>query len=360
MLSGVIWLTQSLRLLDVIITKGQSAGTFLAFSALVLPSVLSLVLPVAFFAAVLYALNRLHGDHELIVLAASGLSAYGFIRPILLLSCSVASIVLVINAGLMPAANTVLKGQILEIRADIAASLLREGAFSNPIPGLTVYIRGRNSSGDMLGILVHDNRDLENPVTYMAESGALVKAITGPRLIMVNGNLQRRSLETGNLSLLYFERYVYDLAEFMPAPGERWREPEERYLNELFFPSLARGDQVHAAKLIAEGHKRLSAALYPLAYGMLGTFALLSAAFTRRSHYWRLGAALAVGVLVRLAGLGVENLATQNHQVIALLYLWPLLVAGASVYLLSDSGAGMLRNWRQTLRLTGSPRPGTQ
>lgn len=357
-LSGVIWLTQSLRLLDVIITRGQSAGTFLAFTALVLPTVLALVLPVAFFCAVLYVLNRMRNDHELVVLMAAGRSALDVVRPVMWLSFGVAALVLAINLSAMPAANMKLRGLVLEVRADLAASLLTEGAFSNPIPGLTVYIRSRTRAGDMLGILVHDNRDLENPTTYMAERGTLVKTATGPRLVMVNGNLQRRSLESGNLSLLYFDRYVYDLSEFMPDQKQYWKEPKERYLNELFFPAASAKDQLRVAELRAEGHKRLSAPLYAPAYAALAALALLSGQFARRAHYWRLGVTFAVAVLFRLAGLGMENLAEHYLWINGLLYAWPLSLAMVCGYLMTDAGARWWRNGARALRLPGYAWPG--
>lgn len=350
-LTGVIWLTQSLRLLDVIITKGQSAATYIAFTGLVIPSVLSLTLPIAFFCAVLYALYRLSNDHELVVLSATGLSAWGIVRPLLTLAASVTALAYVLNLGLTPMANTKLKDQVMEIRTDLAASLLKEGAFSNPILGLTVYIRERESNGDMRGILVHDNRELNNPVTYMAERGALVKSDAGPRLIMLNGNVQQRTAPQsvgsgtggGSLSLLYFDRYVYDLSEFMPGQGVRWKEPEERYLSELFFPDETLGDQTHLNEFLAEAHRRLSSPLYVFAFAVIAVVVLLSGQFSRRAPFWRPGAALAIAVAVRLAGLGLENLVEKNPLLIPGLYLWPVLIAAGGLLFLSDEGQRRLR-----------------
>ncbi len=352
-LTGVIWLTQSLRLLDVIITKGQSALTYIAFTSLVIPSVLSLTLPVAYFCAVLYALNRLSGDHELVVLSATGLSIWGIVRPLLALAGAVVAAVYMINLWLMPAANTKLKDQVMEIRADLAATFLKEGAFSNPIRGLTVYIREREASGDMRGILVHDNRDLNNPITYMAERGALVKTDTGPRLIMLNGNVQRlaaqKSGHGGGLSLLYFDRYVYDLSEFMPGQGERWKEPEERYLNELFFPDATLGDRTHVDEFRAEGHRRLSSPLYVLTFAVIAIVVLISGQFSRRAQYWRPAMALGMAVVIRLAGLGLENLVEKNPLIAPGLYLWPLFVLGVCLFLLSDEGQYWLGGIRSKL-----------
>lgn len=345
-LTGVIWLTQSLRLLDVIITKGQSGLTYIGFAGLVIPSVLSLTLPVAFFCAVLYALNRLSSDHELVVLSATGLSIWGLVRPLLTVALIVMAGVYLINLLLMPAANTRLKDLVMEIRADLAATMLKEGAFSTPMRGLTVYIRDREPSGDMRGILVHDNRDLNNPITYMAERGALVKTDAGPRLIMQNGNVQRRTAQNGatgrSLSLLYFERYVYDLSEFMPGHGQRWKEPEERFLTELFFPDQSLGDQTHISEFRAEAHRRLSSPLYALSFAAIALVAMISGQFSRRAQFWRPAIALTVAIAVRLTGLGLENFVEKNPLIIPAVYLWPLCALGASLYLLTDNGQNRL------------------
>lgn len=358
-LTGVIWLTQSLRLLDVIITKGQSGLTYLVFSGLVIPSVLSLTLPVAFFCAVLYALNRLAGDHELVVLSATGLSIWGLVRPLLTLALGVMTAVYMLNLWLMPAANTRLKDQVMEIRADLAATMLKEGAFSTPLRGLTVYIRDRDSSGDMRGILVHDNRDVTNPITYMAERGALVKSESGPRLIMLNGNVQRLSAQSGStgrsLSLLYFDRYIYDLSDFMTGTGQRWKEPEERYLSELFFPDATLGDQTHLDEFRAEAHRRLSSPLYALCFSAIALCVMMSGQFSRRAQFWRPALALGVAIAVRMAGLGLENLVEQNALAVPGLYLWPLAVLGANLFLLTDDGQQWLASLH-TRYLTGMQR----
>ena len=80
-LTGVIWLSQSLRFVDMIVNKGLSAGYFLYLSSMVLPSVLSIILPIAVFAAVLYTFQRLHADSEIIVMRSAGLSNWSIARP---------------------------------------------------------------------------------------------------------------------------------------------------------------------------------------------------------------------------------------------------------------------------------------
>ena len=53
LLTSVIWLSQSLRLLELVINRGQSAPIFVYLTILILPNLLVIILPVAFFAGIL-------------------------------------------------------------------------------------------------------------------------------------------------------------------------------------------------------------------------------------------------------------------------------------------------------------------
>ena len=82
------------------------------------------------------------------------------------------------NLFLMPVAERNMKDLVFNIRADIGAAILREGAFTTTADGKwTVFIREMRPDGQIRGILVHDNRDKERPVSYLAQSGMLVDQV---------------------------------------------------------------------------------------------------------------------------------------------------------------------------------------
>jgi lipopolysaccharide export system permease protein len=83
LLTGVVWLSQSLRLLDLVINRGQSAPTFVYLTMLLLPSLLVLILPIAYFAGTLYGLNKLNADSELVVMSACGQSRSQLAAPVM-------------------------------------------------------------------------------------------------------------------------------------------------------------------------------------------------------------------------------------------------------------------------------------
>ncbi|HEX3500359.1 MAG TPA: LptF/LptG family permease, partial [Stellaceae bacterium] len=58
-LSAAIWLTQSLRLVDLIVNRGLTAELFFYLSILVLPRFVDIVLPIGIFIAVLFTYNKL-------------------------------------------------------------------------------------------------------------------------------------------------------------------------------------------------------------------------------------------------------------------------------------------------------------
>ena len=322
-LTSAIWLTQSLRLIDYIVNRGLPVSTFLTFVGLLLPSFFGLVLPIAGFCAVLFIYNKLTMDSELVVLRAAGLSQLQLAKPAILTALLITTAVYSISLYLLPISFREFKDLQHRIRQDYSTVLLQEGVFNTISDGITVYLRERSPSGELHGILVHDNRVPERPVTMMAERGALVTAEGGPRVVMVNGNRQEVEREKGRLSLLYFDSYTVELTSFDDQLAGRWREPKERFLHELLWPSDRPDDQRFYQELIAEGHQRLVGPLYCLSFVMVALAALLAGEFNRRGQTKRVVAAiLCVAALEGLA-LAFQDIASRSSAALSLMWAGP-------------------------------------
>ena len=320
-LTCVIWLTQSLRFVDLIINKGLSASYFAQLTLLVLPGVLNIILPIALFAAVLYVYNNLDGDSEIVVMRSAGLRNLTLARPALLLAFGVTVVGYFLSLYFMPTGQRAFKDMKSSLRTNLSYVLLQEGAFNTIGDSLTVYIRARRSGGEMLGILVHDSRVKNRPVTMIAEKGVMVRTEAGPRFIMINGNRQEIDHKAGQLSLLQFDHYALDLSQFVQRYDERWLEPGERYLHELFWPGTGVDDLANAGRMRAEGHDRLAAPLYSLTFTMIALAAILAGDFNRRGRRIRIMMAIGSIAIVRAAGLGLVGLSAKMPALIPLLYL---------------------------------------
>ncbi len=330
-LTLVVWLSQSLRFIDYIVNRGLPATTFLSFVALLLPSFLGIVMPIATFCAVLFIYHKLIMDSELVVLRSAGLSQLQLARPALVLSGLVTLAVYSIMIYFLPVSYRAFKDLQSNIRADYSTVLLQEGTFNIISDGITVYVRERSANGELRGILYHDNRNPKKPITRMAEHGILVHSDSGLRVVMANGNISQVENEEGRFSLLSFDRWTFELAQIQAKAGTRWREPRERFLPDLLNPPL----NEHARnELIAEGHQRLVGPLYCLAFAMVGLAVLLSGQFNRRGHMWRVLFAIFVVAALEALSLALHDLASRTPVAIPAMYAGAIVPVLASAFVL--------------------------
>jgi lipopolysaccharide export system permease protein len=336
-LTGVIWLTQALRFIDRIVNNNLAFLDFLYLTLLVLPSIIAIILPIAAFCATLYAFHRLASDSEVVVLSSTGFSRLALARPAVFIALAIMAIMYAITLYLMPLGSRTLRATQYEFRNDLAGMVLLEGVFNTPNDKLTVYIRERDSNGDMLGVLVHDIRNGAQPITMMAEKATLLRTPQGPRLYMVNGNRQQIDPERKSLSLLYFDNYSLDLNSYSQKEGQAWREPSERFLHELFWPNLQDADDVNNYnKLIVEGHRRLVTPLYAPALILIAIASVIGGEFNRRGQGQRLIAGGVVAIALQILSLGVAHLATKSIILIPLLYATPLVFLIGAILMLRE------------------------
>lgn len=334
--TGVIWLTQSLRIIDTVVNNGQSAWVFLEFTALLLPLVLAIVLPVALFAAVLYAVNRLFTDSEIVVMLASGLSGTALLRPVSMFAAMVMVASYGVTLYLMPTAQREMRDRITEIRGDIAAAFVREGEFLTPVRDVTFYLRATGSSGEMFGVFVQDERDPEQIITYTAERALLIRDDAGTRLLMFDGIAQSTaSLTDTNLSILRFEQLAYDLTQFASGDEERARKPSEMYVPELLSMTEESARPRKIGDFYAEAHEALSAPLYVLALPLLAVAFVVAGGYRRQGFAGRILLAVGIAVGLRIAGLAIKSAVSSAEALWPLMYLPPILGVALALWLLS-------------------------
>ncbi len=333
-LTCVVWLTQSLRFVELIVNRGLSVPLFVYFTALLLPSLLTIILPIALFIAVVFTYNRLTVDSELVAMRATGLSQRRLATPALVLAVGCTLVGYLLSLWLLPASYRQFKDTQFEIRDSYASVLLQEGVFTTLMKGVTVYVRDRAPDGELLGIIVQDNRDRQHSATMMAERGALVEGTNGPRVLMIKGNRQELDEKTGRMSILYFDRYVFDVGTASAATRARWREPRERYLDELFLPSSDRDKIWNYNKLRMEGHSRLAGPLLSLAAALVALACLLTGEFDRRGQARRIAFAIALVVVIEGGALVLKSVGEKYLAAAPLLYadpMLPILIAGLAL-----------------------------
>ncbi|HEX3861941.1 MAG TPA: LPS export ABC transporter permease LptF [Stellaceae bacterium] len=354
-LSAAVWLAQSLRLVDLIVNRGLSIEVFLYLALLILPRFLDIVLPIGAFIAVLFVFNRLTAESELVVMRSAGLGPLTLARPVFVLAGAGFLVLLSLSAYFLPASNREFKDLQFEIRNRFVSALLQEGTFTTISDKLTIYIAGRNERGEVTGLLINDDRDPQQPVTILAERGAFADSDKASRIIMVNGSRQRYDRSSGKLSVLTFDRYTLDLDMLRDAPGVRFRDAQERYLDELFFPPAGL-DPLTRNSFFVEAHQRLIIPLSVFSFVIIPLACLLTGEFNRRGQLRRVLLAVGCAFVFQGIDLSVKNLASRNASAIPLMYVTDLLPLALGLGALWFDGIKLGTIWRGGWRLAPTGR----
>jgi lipopolysaccharide export system permease protein len=323
-LTVAVWLTQTLRFIDTIVNSGLPLGLTLQFLILLIPGLLSVILPIAVFVAVMFVYWKLMNDRELVVMQSIGLGPTALARPALIVAVFATGLAYVLSLYLLPASFRSFKDFELRIRNDYAQVLLPEGVFTTVSDGLTIYARQRGEGGALHGLIVYDSRQSGRPIIYTAVQGIVTTTASGPRLTMQDGTYQDTDPSQGRISILYFDRMAISVADPAAGPGQRTLTPWERYLPELLNPVDLAPDDPLRRILTVEAHQRLAYPLYTLTFAVLGLALITPAAADRSRQRVALTFSILAVVGLQIINFTLRNVANAQPELAPLLYIGPL------------------------------------
>jgi lipopolysaccharide export system permease protein len=345
-LTAVIWITQSLKELDLVTGKGQTIIVFLLVTLTTLPALIAGIAPVALFAATLYSLNRLNGDSELIVMSASGVAPFRLLKPYVALTALVTVLVAWMTMFVIPDSYKTLRDLITKVRADFVANIVKEGQFAQLDAGITFHYRERQGQ-TLIGIFLQDRRDDAKTAIYIAERGQAAEVDGMSLLLLERGTVQRQTANSRDSSIVAFDRYAVNLAmlggdsdaEAGAASGEGGGKvvykPRERPLSALLFADKNEGYyKIQSGRFRAELHNRLSAPLYPIAFMLIAFAALGDAKTTRQGRGFAIQMAVLSVSATRLIGYAAWTASVRSPMAVPFMYLLPIGASLISIWLI--------------------------
>ena len=302
-LTAIVWITQALRELDIVTHQGQGILAFVGITALVIPSLALVIMPIALIVAMAFTLNRLNSDSEIVVMNAAGMSPWVLFRAFLSVAVVVSILVGAIGAYFAPKGLRMLRDWLTEVRANVVSNIVQPGRFTSIEANVTIHIRERRNNGQLMGIFLDDRRNPKERVTVMSETGDLVDNDAGTFLILQKGVVQRQETGQRDPAIVVFERYAFDLSQFAGGGGAVKYSIRERYLWQLLFPDPKDPLLIEQpGQFRAELHDRLIAPLYPIAFLTIAFAYLGAPRTTRQSRTMSMLGAIGGVALIRLIG----------------------------------------------------------
>ncbi|MGB1234802.1 MAG: LPS export ABC transporter permease LptF [Planktomarina sp.] len=306
----IYWINRAVRLFDQLIADRQSAWVFLEFTALSLPSIIALILPIAAFAAAVYMTNKLSSDSELAILQATGHSGFRIMRPFIVFGVLVMLMQAALQHYLLPQSVTMLQVRQAELAQNATARLLTEGQFMSPSDGVTLYIKSITPEGELIDIFLTETQDDASNIAYSSRRAYLVKSDTGPKLVLIDGLIQQQADRNGRLNVTKFNDFVIDIGQYLKPITV----PKQRISTTPTHELLANPTDM-SFNVRFEIIERFVKSAAPLFTILLGVSTLLAGAFSRFGIWQRIIYAVVLLILVKVVeGLVIDQIRSTKGQ----------------------------------------------
>lgn len=329
---AIVWTTQVLARIDLVTDSGQSALTFFEVAALIIPTIVPIVVPFALVVAVAQILSVMNSDSELAVINAAGASRWTIVRPIMLLALAASVFSFAVDNGVDPYARQKNRELIASSRADLLSLIIQEGTFRKIDDGLFLQVGERLPDNRLGGIFVADSREEGVNLVYYAKSGSIIERGDEKVLMMNDGVIHRKTM-TGDLSVIRFTSYAFDLSAFMSASSDILLLPKDRTTQYLLNPSP--NDKMYQQKpnrYLAELDQRFSEWSYSLVFALIALAVAGDARSHREARVHPLITAIAIALFVRWLGFFAAGKADKVPQYAYMVYGVPIVASAIAIW----------------------------
>ncbi|BAV52026.1 LPS export ABC transporter permease LptF [Mesorhizobium sp. 113-1-2] len=329
---AIVWTTQVLAKIDLVTDSGQSSLTFFEVAALILPSIIPIVVPFALVVAVAQTLSVMNSDSELAVVNAAGASRWTIVRPIMLLALAASVFSFAVDNGIDPYARQKNRALVAESRADLLSLIIQEGTFRKIEDGLFLQIGERLPNNKLGGIFVADSREEGVNLVYYAKTGSVVER-GGEKVLMMNDGVIHRKTLTGDLSVIRFTSYAFDMSAFMAAASEVTLLPKDQTTQYLLNPNVNdKLYQQNPQEYRAEIDQRFSEWLYSMVFALIALAVAGDARSHREARVNPLITAITISLFVRWLGFFAASKADEVPQYAYMVYGVPIVASAVAIW----------------------------
>jgi len=298
----VVFLTQSLRFLELVMDSGASSLSFWILTFLALPRFFEVLLPLSLMAAILFVYNRMASDSELSVVRSLGYSSLKLARPALMLGVLVSVFLWGMTMWAAPKSLAQMHHMRQAIKSQFSALFLREGV-------------------------------------------AIVTNEEGFEVVVYEGSRQSFDAKKQTLQRLNFERYVVDLPESSPVHS-RWKGPDERTVFELLQPDLSNQRDVdNARQFRVELQRRIASPFLAIGFSIIACVVLLLGPVNRRGQAGRMMIAIGAALMLQSLFLAAANIAENSNWGLVLMYSVSIGPIVPGLYFLSAASEAVRRQF---------------
>ena len=256
-LVGIMWLFQTIRILEVVINRGAPISEFLLMSVTVIPLWLTIAVPIGAFVAVTWVFHRAVADRELLVMQASGRSAFQLARAPVGLGILLTFLLALNSTILLPMSFGVYKQVQFKVRNSIPTVMLQDDVFIDVVEGMTMLIGEKFDDGLARDVFIHDERTEGKIITLTARVGKFIERDGLPAVLLQDGERMELGNDEEAGAKLLFDTHTVTMAP--QGRKEATRMPidmNEDSITNLLDPAKS-PSPAYINQRLAEGHYRI-------------------------------------------------------------------------------------------------------
>ncbi|HOY47367.1 MAG TPA: LptF/LptG family permease [Alphaproteobacteria bacterium] len=304
-LTGLAWMLQIMSMMKFLLNYGIELHSFLGLTVLMIPFIVSIIIPFVTFIAIIFVYNKMISENEVTVMAASGLSPRQIARPAMTLAVFLTLINWGLNMWVVPMTQAKFYDTQWELRYGLAHMKLKESAFNQMATGLVVYV-DKVSGYDLSQLMLSDTRNKKSELTIFAEKGKLVSTSRGLSIVMSNGSLQSKD---ENITVGTFDSFDMDL-NVADKAGESVFKVRRIPTLDLLKSVNWQSDQKQHKLILTEIYTRILSPFMNLILAALCVTILLRSSLLRRRTSFAPVIAVGAMAVVMASFMSVSNIIT--------------------------------------------------
>ena len=268
----IIWITQAVRLLDLIGEEGNSIKTYFLYILSIMPKYFSKISLIIFFISFVVTISKFEDHNELRALWFSGLEKKKFIKYLIRSSIILIVILVIVRCFIVPYFSNYSRYLLLNTSVGAIGPLLKQNNFNNPLKKITIYAGKKNQINELEDIILfEDSGDIKK--TIIAKSGAVINENNTNLLVLIEGSIQEER-KNKKISILDFDKTTLDLSQYNKKTADYYK------FNELFFFELIKRfnnkDELQRTNIISELNDRIVMPLLIPSLVLLACFLIIT------------------------------------------------------------------------------------
>ena len=316
----IIWITQAVRLLDLIGEEGNSITTYFLYILSILPKFFSRISIIIFFISFVVTISKFEEHNELRALWFSGLEKKKFINYLLRSTVIFVLILIIIRCFIVPHFSNYSRYLLLNTGVGAIGPLLKQNNFNNPLKKITIYVGKKNQINELEDIILFED-DANIKKTIIAKSGVVINENNKNLLVLVEGSIQEERKDK-KISILDFDKTTLDLSQYSKKTVDYYK------FNEMFFLELLKRsnnkNDVQLSNIVGELNDRIVMPLFIPSLVLLACLLIITNKEIINNNFIKL-IIFSYGILIIIISEILLDFSSKNINFNLFLYVAPIL-----------------------------------